>query len=83
MELDLTFFALAVPAVLLAGISKGGFGSGAAFVAAPLLALIIEPQYAVGVMLPLLMLMDVTSLRPYWRRWDWPNARTMMIGAIP
>ncbi|MEO1424650.1 MAG: sulfite exporter TauE/SafE family protein [Pseudomonadota bacterium] len=83
MELDLTFFALAVPAVLLAGISKGGFGSGAAFVAAPLLALIIEPQYAVGVMLPLLMLMDVTSLRPYWRKWDWPNARTMMIGAIP
>ena len=83
MELDLTFFLFAVPAVFFAGISKGGFGSGAAFAASPFLALVLEPKYAVGMMLPLLMLMDITSLRPYWRKWDWKNARGLMIGALP
>ncbi|MEO1173971.1 MAG: sulfite exporter TauE/SafE family protein [Myxococcota bacterium] len=83
MELDLIFFAVAIPAILFAGVSKGGFGSGASFAAAPLLALAIPPQLAVGVLLPLLMVMDVTGLRAYWRRWDWPNARALMIGAVP
>ncbi len=83
MELDLTFFLFAIPAVFFAGLSKGGFGSGAAFAASPFLALVIEPKYAVGVMLPLLMIMDVTSLKAYWRKWDWNNARGLMIGSIP
>lgn len=83
MVLDLNFFLFAIPAVLFAGISKGGFGSGAAFAASPFLALIIEPKFAVGVMLPLLMLMDVTSLKPYWRKWDWRNARGLMLGGLP
>lgn len=83
MELSVTFFALAVPAVLFAAISKGGFGSGAAFAASPLLALVIEPALAVALMLPLLMMMDVTSLRTYWRQWSWPHARRLMIGAVP
>ncbi len=38
MELDAQFFMVAIPAVLFAGISKGGFGSGAAFAAASILA---------------------------------------------
>jgi len=50
MQLDLTFFALAVPAVIFAGVLKGGFGSGAAFAATPLLALILEPGAAIGLM---------------------------------
>ncbi len=80
---DMTFFAFAIPAVLFAGISKGGFGSGAAFAATPLLALILEPGAAIGLMLPLLMLMDVTALRPYWRRWDLPTALVLIVGAAP
>ncbi len=83
MELDLIFFAAAVPAVLLAGVSKGGFETAGAIAAAPLLALVIEPRLAVGLMLPILMLMDVASLRAYWRRWRWPEARSLMLGAIP
>jgi uncharacterized membrane protein YfcA len=69
--------------VLFAAVSKGGFGSGAAFLASPLLALVLEPALAVALMLPLLMLMDVTGLRTYWRRWSWPHARPLMLGAIP
>ena len=83
MELDAVFFLLAVPAVLFAAISKGGFGSGAAFLAAPLLANVIEPAQAVALMLPLLMLMDITSLRTYWRQWSWPHAIRLMLGAVP
>ena len=83
MSFDLLFFALAIPAVIFAGVSKAGFGSGAAFAATPLLALVVEPGLAVGLMLPLLMLMDVTTLRPYWKKWHWPSARAMMIWAVP
>ena len=83
MELDGTFFAVAIPAVLIAGVSKGGFGAGVGFVSTPLLALVLQPAQAVGLMLPLLMLMDVTGLRNYWRRWSWPHARLLMIGMVP
>jgi len=83
MVLDLTFFAFAIPAVLFAGVSKGGFGSGAASAASPFLALILEPAAAIGLMLPLLMVMDVTALRPFWKRWNWGLARQMMLGAVP
>ena len=83
MVLDFTFFALAIPAVIFAGVSKGGFGSGAAFAATPLLALILEPGAAIGVMLPLLMLMDVSALRPYWRQWDAEAAKVLIIGGVP
>jgi uncharacterized protein len=83
MELDAAFFAVAVPAVFVAGVSKGGLGSGAAFVASPMLALVLDPALAVALMLPLLMLMDLASLRPYWRRWSSDHARVLMIGAVP
>lgn len=83
MELDLAFFAVAIPAVVFAGFSKGGFAGGAAFAATPLLALILTPGQAIGLMLPLLMLMDVTALKPYWKKWDTPSALTMIIGAAP
>ncbi|APE44332.1 hypothetical protein BOO69_13670 [Sulfitobacter alexandrii] len=81
--LDLTFFLVAGPAVFFAGVSKAGFGSGAAFAAASILALVVEPGLALGVMLPLLMLIDVSSLRPYWRKWSAPDARLLILGALP
>ena len=81
--MDPGFYAFAVPAVLFAGISKGGFGSGAAFASAVLLALVVDPGIAVGVMLPLLMLIDVATLRPYWRKWSWPDARLLILGGLP
>lgn len=83
LVLDLTFFLVAGPAVIFAGISKGGFGSGAAFAAASVLALVVEPGLALGVMLPLLMLIDVSTLKPYWRKWDSSAAMLLIAGAIP
>ena len=80
---DFLFFALAIPAVIFAGVSKGGFGSGAAFAATPILALILDPVTSLGVMLPLLMLVDVSTLKPYWRKWHTPSAKVLCIGGLP
>ncbi len=80
---SLIFWGLAPVAVLFAGVSKAGFGSGAAFAGAAVLALILPPTQALGLMLPLLMLVDLATLRPYWRKWHWPEARVLIFGGIP
>ncbi len=76
-------FALAAPAVVFAGISKGGFGSGVAFASASILALVLEPVVAIALMLPLLMLIDCASLPAFWRKWDWRAARVLIWGGLP
>ncbi len=83
VSLDPWFIGIAGLAVMFAGISKAGFGSGAAFAAATILALVVEPGLALGIMLPMLMLIDVSSLRPYWGRWALPEARLLILGALP
>ena len=83
MELTPAFYALAVPAVLFAGISKGGFGSGAAFAATPLLAVVLPPELALALMLPLLMVVDLATLRPYWGKWSGRDAVRIILGAVP
>lgn len=83
ISFDTMFFLLAVPAVIFAGVSKSGFGSGAAFAATPILALVLEPAAALGMMLPLLMLVDLATLGPYWKQWDGPSARRLIAGAVP
>jgi len=83
VPLDPWFIGIAGLAVMFAGISKAGFGSGAAFAAATILALVVEPGLALGIMLPMLMLIDVSSLRPYWGRWALPEARLLILGALP
>ncbi len=82
-ELNLMFFAVAIPAVIFAGISKGGFGSGVAFASSSILALILTPGQALALMLPILMIIDVATLAPYWKRWSWPDSRLLMLGAVP
>ena len=83
MVLDAAFFALAVPAVLLAAVSKGGFGSGASFVATPILALTMDPRLALGFLLPLLIVMDIATLRPFWRLWDSREAVVLIASGVP
>ncbi len=82
-ELDGALFVVAIPAVIVAGISKGGFGSGTAFASASILALVLTPGQALGIMLPLLMLIDAATLRPYWRKWSWPDAGLLILGGLP
>ena len=83
IEFGWQFFAVGVPAIIFGGISKGGFGSGAAFAAGAILALVVPPGAALGIVLPLFMLIDAATLKPYWGKWHWPSAKGLMIGAIP
>ncbi|MEC8037098.1 MAG: sulfite exporter TauE/SafE family protein [Pseudomonadota bacterium] len=73
------FWTLALVAVLLMGVSKGGFGSGLNVVSTPLLALASSPALAAAVMLPLLNAMDMLGLRAFWRQWDAPTARSLVL----
>jgi hypothetical protein len=61
---------VAVPAVTLTGISKGGLGGGAGGAATPLMALVIAPAQAAAIMLPVLCVMDLAGIRAYIGRWD-------------
>jgi uncharacterized membrane protein YfcA len=61
------FFATAIPAVILIGFSKGGFGGALGVVGVPLMALVIPPVQAAAILLPALMLMDAAALWA-WRR---------------
>ena len=72
------FYLLAVIAVLLVGISKSGFGSGIGVLGVPLMALVIPPQQAAGIMLPLLCVMDVFNIWHYRRTWDGRNLRILI-----
>lgn len=83
LTLDFAFFAVACPAAIFAGISKGGFGSGAAFVSAAILAILYDPGTALAVMLPLLMLIDLATLGPYWRKWNLRDALLLIAGGLP
>lgn len=82
-EFGWSFFALGIPAIIFGGISKAGFGSGASFAGGAILALVLPPGLALGIVLPLFMLVDAVSLRPYWGQWHWPSVKGLITGALP
>lgn len=59
---DPLFYVVAIPAILIVGISKGGFGGGLGLLAVPLMSLAITPVQAAAIMLPILCLMDLVGL---------------------
>jgi hypothetical protein len=67
---DPYFYLLAIPGILIFGISKGGFGGGLGIVTVPMMALAISPAQAAAIMLPLLLAMDLAALWAYRRDWD-------------
>lgn len=65
--LDPAFYALAIPALIVTAIGKGGFAAGGSNIAVPAMALLIPAPQAAGITLPLLCAMDVFSVWG-WRR---------------
>ena len=70
MITDPWFWLVAVIAVLLTGISKGGLGGGVGGFGVPIMALVIAPPQAAAIMLPVLCIMDLTGFQAYWGKWD-------------
>ena len=79
---DPLFYLAAVPAVLIAGIGKGGFGGSVAMLATPLIALTASPIQAAAIMLPILCTMDILGLAAYRTGVSWRNLATMVPGAV-
>ena len=79
---DPLFYAAAVPAILIAGVSKGGFGGGLGALAVPLMALTITPVQAAAIMLPILCAMDLVGVWAYWRKWDRLSLAILFSGAL-
>ena len=69
MLTDPLFYLVAVPAVILLGLSKGGF-SGISVLAVPLMTLAVSPVQAASITLPILIVQDVVSVWVFRRAWD-------------
>jgi hypothetical protein len=79
---DPLFYLLAIPAVILTGVFKGGFGTGLGILAVPLMALAVPPVQAAGILLPVLCLMDLFGLWAYRRHWHGPILRVALPAAL-
>ncbi|THD44139.1 MAG: sulfite exporter TauE/SafE family protein [Bradyrhizobium sp.] len=77
---DLAFFLTAIPAVILLGLSKGGF-SGLSSLAMPLMALAVSPVKAAAIVLPILIVQDWVSVWAFRRDFDLRNLAILIPGA--
>lgn len=74
------FYIVAILAITLVGLAKGGFsGMGAASM--PLLVLVMDPIKAAAMLLPILMLQDVVGVWSFRKTFDRPILLWMVPGA--
>ena len=78
---DLTFWLVAVAAVFMVGLSKSGLVASMGLIAVPLLAQVMPPRDAAGMMLPLLLVMDAIAIWTYRRDANWNILKIMVPGA--
>ncbi len=76
----LTLLVLALGAAVV-GLAKGGL-AGLGVMAVPVLALVLPPVQAAGILLPILCLSDLISLWSWWGSWDARVLRQMLPGGI-
>ena len=78
---ELAFYLVAIPAVFLTGLSKGGF-AGVGMVSTPLLVSVVQPMQAFAILLPILVVQDIYSVFTYRRQWDRRNLSLLIPGSL-
>ncbi len=78
MITDPHFYLVAVPAVILLGLSKSGFGAGFGSLAVPMLALTIPVPQAAAILMPVLLVMDLQGVHAFRAHFDKALLRFML-----
>lgn len=68
--MDWLLILLITLAVLITGISKGGFSGAFGVIAVPLISLQTSPTLAAAIMLPVLCVMDIFTVQKFWKKWN-------------
>jgi uncharacterized membrane protein YfcA len=77
MITDPFFYAVAVPAVILMGLAKGGL-AGVGSAGTPLMALAVSPVQAASIALPILIVQDAVGVWAFRKTVDWAILRLML-----
>jgi len=79
---DPWFYVMAIPAVIIFGIGKGGLGGALGIISVPLMALVIAPIQAAAILLPILCVMDVLAIKQHHAKADYILLRRLLPSAI-
>ncbi len=78
---DPWFWAAAIPAVIMVGLSKGGLGP-LGVLTVPILSLVISPVQAAGLTLPIFVLSDIVAVISYRKSFDTGLLKLMLPPAL-
>ena len=82
LELDATSLIIILIVSLLAGAVKVAFGVGAGALATVIMAMVLPPKMAVGLLAPIMIITDIQALRYHWRKWDTKQVMVILPTAV-